>query len=116
MRAAVDRLDNDIMAIGIFIGQAALDDAADKGASIGRGRVIDDLIDQRGRVPARRIGALHGADNVAALAHAAQRVCKVGGEPPRSEEHTSELQSLMRISYAVFCLKKKKNINKNATI
>src|SRR3546814_7600357 len=32
----------------------------------------------------------------------------------RSEEHTSELQSLMRISYAVFCLKKKKrNINKN---
>src|SRR3546814_2864776 len=30
-------------------------------------------------------------------------------EPQRSEEHTSELQSLMRISYAVFCLKKKKN-------
>src|SRR3546814_6471608 len=30
-------------------------------------------------------------------------------ERPRSEEHTSELQSLMRISYAVFCLKKKKN-------
>src|SRR3546814_4871830 len=30
---------------------------------------------------------------------------------PRSEEHTSELQSLMRISYAVFCLKKKKNNN-----
>src|SRR3546814_1915776 len=28
--------------------------------------------------------------------------------PDRSEEHTSELQSLMRISYAVFCLKKKK--------
>src|SRR3546814_2108050 len=28
-------------------------------------------------------------------------------DPPRSEEHTSELQSLMRISYAVFCLKKK---------
>src|SRR3546814_2086811 len=36
----------------------------------------------------------------------------------RSEEHTSELQSLMRISYAVFCLKKKKNIKdicKNST-
>src|SRR3546814_2854300 len=30
----------------------------------------------------------------------------------RSEEHTSELQSLMRISYAVFCLKKKKKIQK----
>src|SRR3546814_4141250 len=33
--------------------------------------------------------------------------------PVRSEEHTSELQSLMRISYAVFCLKKKKNQRKN---
>src|SRR3546814_5178625 len=32
-------------------------------------------------------------------------------EAVRSEEHTSELQSLMRISYAVFCLKKKKNKN-----
>src|SRR3546814_9440372 len=31
----------------------------------------------------------------------------------RSEEHTSELQSLMRISYAVFCLKKKKQQNKD---
>src|SRR3546814_4234862 len=37
---------------------------------------------------------------------------------PRSEEHTSELQSLMRISYAVFCLKKKKkhyNVNNTTT-
>src|SRR3546814_4207732 len=33
---------------------------------------------------------------------------KPGGRYTRSEEHTSELQSLMRISYAVFCLKKKK--------
>src|SRR3546814_15884571 len=33
-------------------------------------------------------------------------------EIERSEEHTSELQSLMRISYAVFCLKKKKNIKR----
>src|SRR3546814_8256952 len=33
----------------------------------------------------------------------------------RSEEHTSELQSLMRISYAVFCLKKKKQIQKIIT-
>src|SRR3546814_1957266 len=31
---------------------------------------------------------------------------QAGDRPPRSEEHTSELQSLMRISYAVFCLKK----------
>src|SRR3546814_8116455 len=34
------------------------------------------------------------------------------GDLVRSEEHTSELQSLMRISYAVFCLKKKKQTNK----
>src|SRR3546814_9821441 len=34
-----------------------------------------------------------------------------GARAVRSEEHTSELQSLMRISYAVFCLKKKKNKN-----
>src|SRR3546814_9862598 len=38
-------------------------------------------------------------------AHAAQRHHRL-----RSEEHTSEIQSLMRISYAVFCLKKKKKL------
>src|SRR3546814_10993528 len=39
-----------------------------------------------------------------------QRGRRLVGLQGRSEEHTSELQSLMRISYAVFCLKKKKNI------
>src|SRR3546814_12086748 len=38
---------------------------------------------------------------------------RFAGNCGRSEEHTSELQSLMRISYAVFCLKKKKTKNKN---
>src|SRR3546814_8965133 len=60
------------------------------------------------------------------LAHAARHALVRGGRPgahprahalpppgSRSEEHTSELQSLMRISYAVFCLKKKKNITNN---
>src|SRR3546814_8091494 len=46
------------------------------------------------------------------LLQAEHRVARVGGQHlapvDRSEEHTSELQSLMRISYAVFCLKKKK--------
>src|SRR3546814_9661965 len=37
------------------------------------------------------------------------------GTTARSEEHTSELQSLMRISYAVFCLKKKKEVTKHCT-
>src|SRR3546814_8753179 len=42
------------------------------------------------------------------LQDAARRLQPFGGEA-RSEEHTSELQSLMRISYAVFCLKKQKH-------
>src|SRR3546814_9272642 len=51
---------------------------------------------------------------VGALVPAALRATRKGGRVicagihMRSEEHTSELQSLMRISYAVFCLKKKK--------
>src|SRR3546814_1103837 len=36
---------------------------------------------------------------------------ETGHQTRRSEEHTSELQSLMRNSYAVFCLKKKKKVN-----
>src|SRR3546814_1132719 len=38
-----------------------------------------------------------------------------GAAAGRSEEHTSELQSLMRISYAVFCLKKKKQLDQTTT-
>src|SRR3546814_1278366 len=41
-----------------------------------------------------------------------QRIIQRLHPQPRSEEHTSELQSLMRISYAVFCLKKKKQKHK----
>src|SRR3546814_10892553 len=42
----------------------------------------------------------------------AEAICEAVTRPTmRSEEHTSELQSLMRISYAVFCLKKKTNEN-----
>src|SRR3546814_4646937 len=42
-------------------------------------------------------------------------VLEVPAPSARSEEHTSELQSLMRISYAVFCLKKKKKKQQNTT-
>src|SRR3546814_9132878 len=42
----------------------------------------------------------------------AKRKAEAGEPMERSEEHTSELQSLMRISYAVFCLKKKKQQKK----
>src|SRR3546814_6834216 len=50
---------------------------------------------------------LFGAAGGAGAAEPGQHL-QGDGERPRSEEHTSELQSLMRISYAVFCLKKKK--------
>src|SRR3546814_3604446 len=42
-------------------------------------------------------------------ANAPPKACTATASITRSEEHTSELQSLMRISYAVFCLKKKKH-------
>src|SRR3546814_3178244 len=79
-----------------------------------------------GRIARRPCGAAHPARSVfrtAALRgdrgeHRARPATRLGaaqadgkaggGRTPRSEEHTSELQSLMRISYAVFCLKQKK--------
>src|SRR3546814_4549053 len=50
------------------------------------------------------------ANNIPVIPGAVVRVRPIG--MLRSEEHTSELQSLMRISYAVFCLKKKKKIDR----
>src|SRR3546814_5284675 len=58
------------------------------------------------RQRAVREGQLHGGGRPAAGLGPEVRL--PGGMGTRSEEHTSELQSLMRISYAVFCLKKKK--------
>src|SRR3546814_3927472 len=54
--------------------------------------------------PDTKEGARHGTMTAGAAAAAGSNARGVTG---RSEEHTSELQSLMRISYAVFCLKKK---------
>src|SRR3546814_7468289 len=60
-----------------------------------------------------------GSTNADLLSLAGQQAIAEGfwlrAERQRSEEHTSELQSLMRISYAVFCLKKKKKTT-NTTI
>src|SRR3546814_9459736 len=63
-----------------------------------------------------RSSARHGRRRV--VASTSISVCRLAsvptiGEGYRSEEHTSELQSLMRISYAVFCLKKKKSTEYN---
>src|SRR3546814_5579975 len=73
-------------------------------------RVVDD--DRTGREHLghplrRRRGPLAVGDD---HPQHAKRPDEQDDEEVRSEEHTSELQSLMRISYAVFCLKKKKEI------
>src|SRR3546814_1101180 len=72
---------------------------------------------QHGRLPARRVrepcvclDCLIQRCQIADLAVGDVDVQR-GQSQCRSEEHTSELQSLMRISYAVFCLKKKKQYN-----
>src|SRR3546814_6379849 len=56
--------------------------------------------------------ASHDANEAFGVRCDASRSAETIAHQARSEEHTSELQSLMRISYAVFCLKKKKNTNK----
>src|SRR3546814_1801170 len=61
------------------------------------------------RVQARQPGIV---ERKPARSDQAEKRKRDSGRNSRSEEHTSELQSLMRISYAVFCLKKKKKTNK----
>src|SRR3546814_3598463 len=73
---------------------------------------------ERCREPNGQVQRNGGNGKPAALSGLQQRskllaqLCHLGRNDHRSEEHTSELQSLMRISYAVFCLKKNtKKIN-----
>src|SRR3546814_2102870 len=77
--------------------------------------LIEDFAEVRALRVSQGIKALGGlVDGFIPLAatDVLSRLCLI--EPTlRSEEHTSELQSLMRISYAVFCLKKKKKKNQN---
>src|SRR3546814_10917339 len=54
-------------------------------------------------------GALYRSSQIARSRLACAAVLDPAGQLLRSEKHTSELQSLMRISYAVFCLQKKNN-------
>src|SRR3546814_9402311 len=86
------------------------------------GQVVGEKLQRLGRVFAagqQGVRALQGlvADLLTLAAHPGDGGLASGALPPahevRSEEHTSELQSLMRISYAVFCLKKKKQENKS---
>src|SRR3546814_2865565 len=77
----------------------------DEGERNGREDLEDALDPQMDDPPAP---ILHDRD-VRALAIEKTRAIEEADGDGRSEEHTSELQSLMRISYAVFCLKKKNN-------
>src|SRR3546814_2643964 len=72
-----------------------------------------------GLFSARGIIAVLGpaaATSVVAAGAACAESADAASPPARSEEHTSELQSLMRISYAVFCLKKQTNHKQHHTL
>src|SRR3546814_1622181 len=66
-----------------------------------------------GAVPVARALEAAGVDALAVACLEEAMELRQAHVVARSEEHTSELQSLMRISYAVFCLKKKKKTNKH---
>src|SRR3546814_1557451 len=75
-------------------------------------RIEDEAILVRLRVvdvPAAPPGVIPGPDDLAERHHTPEFMIRWRSSLERSEEHPSELQSLMRISYAVFFLKKKKN-------
>src|SRR3546814_2084917 len=67
------------------------------------------VVDELPAVPPGVAEVVRAEDLDPALAEATHGLGEVVDDETRSEEHTSELQSLMRISYAVFCLKKKKH-------
>src|SRR3546814_3974846 len=73
-----------------------------------RGEGHDRLLGAVAGEPAGRVTGV-GEGHQALAAQEVRDLARGTGHRTRSEEHTSELQSLMRISYAVFCLKKKKN-------
>src|SRR3546814_10684728 len=91
------------------------------------GRAASDLLVRLGQ-HGDALGEVDPAELPALLVHMMDEVAvrpPAGGHPrlaiyglieARSEEHTSELQSLMRSSYAVLCLKKKNNIKKSTHI
>src|SRR3546814_1553353 len=93
-----------------------LDAAGDKFEAIFTGMMLksmraaklaDDLFDSKALDTFRDMQDQKVAETMAA--HAPIGIGKAMVDFLRSEEHTSELQSLLRLSYAVFCLKKKKN-------
>jgi hypothetical protein len=82
MAAAVGAVDDQIMAVGMFVGKAACDDASDQRPGIGDGRLIDGLIGQGAGDAALRKFTLHRADDVAALTGSPQDGLEVVRQPP----------------------------------
>src|SRR3546814_9749634 len=91
----------DVLQMIVDVGEAGADRPRVRRAEL-QEALHDFLVDQVG-----------GDLAVELLAEPARQAPHLGAV--RSEEHTSELQSLMRISYAVFCLKKKKTIKDHTT-
>src|SRR3546814_6198048 len=102
-----DVCSSDLPQVAVAVGSAGAQDVAEAGVPHRRRQA---QVDEAGP------GHLDGGDLRNLLQAGGQRRGEIArllasrlGEHHRSEEHTSELQSLMRISYAVFCLKKKNN-------
>src|SRR3546814_1425543 len=98
-----DVCSSDLLVLGGVLLRVRVEDATLGLALAGEGHVV------------RRVGPVQQPRDDAVLTLVDRRRAglpahrAVNGLDGRSEDHTSELQSLMRISYAVFCLKKKKN-------
>src|SRR3546814_3760012 len=80
----------------------------------GRSRILSSIVPSPPRVGQHALLPPNSAQSSLPASRSFSRRCQTSQLPTshrqsRSEEHTSELQSLMRISYAVFCLKKKNN-------
>src|SRR3546814_3758027 len=99
-------------------GRASLQIKADRGSGMIRGSLVRV---SRGKMnfAAALLGttamSMLAAPAFAQDAAAQDAAADEAGDDARSEEHTSELQSLIRISYAVFCLKNKKNTHTSMT-
>src|SRR3546814_3190064 len=103
LHASIDRADLVLSPVATRLDQAERWLAASGGALDGVIAKPSDEPYHQGERAMRKVKQLRTADCVVG----GYRKNAKGGGASRSEEHTSELQSLMRISYAFFCLKKK---------
>src|SRR3546814_3340642 len=95
----VDKAMAAIDALRVFAHNVQLDEASFKSAAFSAGKSYREVIEYRSTQCWGEVSRTKTTVTIKVTPHI------------RSEEHTSELQSLMRISYAVFCLKKKLNLN-----